>query len=69
MMGLCTNMRKHNDTAYSEVLNRICTDHTTEDIQLLRTRLTSGVVSPVQLQDPVFSSALYLLPRKEQGAS
>ena len=50
-----------------KVLNRIRTgDHTVEDIQLLRTRLTSGVVNPVQLQDPVFSSALYLLPRKEQ---
>ena len=67
MVELCTNMRQHNDTAYSEVLNRICTgDHTTEDIQLLRTRLTSGVVNPVQLQDLVFNSALYLLPRKEQ---
>ena len=67
MVELCTNMRQRNDTAYSEVLNRIRTgDHTTENIQLLRTRLTSGVINPVQLQDPVFSSALYLLPRKEQ---
>ena len=48
MVELCTNMHQRNDTAYSEVLNRIRTgDHTTEDIQLLRTRLTSGVVSPV----------------------
>ena len=67
MVELHTNMRQHNDTTYSEVLNRICTgDHTTEDIQLLRTRLISGVINPVQLQDPVFTSALYLLPRKEQ---
>ena len=58
---------QRNDNTYSEVLNRIRTgDHTVEDIQLLRTRLTSGVVNPVQLQDPMFSSALYLLPRKEQ---
>ena len=34
----------------------------TEDIQLLRT----GIVNPVQLRDAKFSSALYLLPRKEQ---
>ena len=67
MVELCTNMCQCNDTVYSEVLNRIRTgDHTTEDIQLLRTRLTSGVINPVQLQDPVFNSALYLLPRKEQ---
>ena len=33
---------------------------------MLRTRLTSGIVNPVQLRDAKFSSALYLLPRKEQ---
>ena len=67
MVELCSNMRQCNDIAYSEVLYRIRTgDHTTVDIQLLRTKLTSGVVNPIQLQDPVFSSALYLLPRKEQ---
>ena len=67
MVKLHTNMCQHNVNTYSEVLNRIHTgDHTVEDIQLLRTRLTSGVVNPVQLQDPVFSSPLYLLPRKEQ---
>ena len=64
MMELHTNMRQRSDNTYSEVLNGIRTgNHTVEDIQLLRTRLTSGVVNPVQLQD---SSALYLLPRKEQ---
>ena len=67
MVELHTNMHQHTDNTYSEVLNRIRTgDHTVEDIQLLRTMLTSGVVNPVQLQDPVFSPALYLLPRKEQ---
>ena len=67
MVELHTNMRQRNDTTYSEVLNRIRTgDHTPEDIQLLRTRLTSGIVNPVQLRDAKFSSALYLLPRKEQ---
>ena len=29
-------------------------------------QLTSGIVNPVQLHDAKFSSALYLLPRKEQ---
>ena len=67
MVELHTNMRQRNDTTYSEVLNRIRTgDHTPEDIQLLRTRLTSGIINPVQLRDAKFSSALYLMPRKEQ---
>ena len=67
MVELHTNMRQRNDTAYSEVLNRIRTgDHTTEDIRLLRTRLTSGINNPVQLRDAKFNSALHLLPRKEQ---
>ena len=67
MVELHTNMRHRNDTAYSELLNRIRTgDHTTEDIRLLRTRLTSGIISPVQLRDAKYNSALYLLPRKEQ---
>ena len=49
------------------VLSRIRTgDHTPEDIQLLRTRLTSGIINPVQLRDAKFSSALYLMPRKEE---
>ena len=66
-MELHTNIRQRNDTTYSEVLNRIRTgDHTLEDIQLLRTRLTSGIINPVQLHDAKFSSALYLMPRKEQ---
>ena len=29
-------------------------------------RLTSGIINPVQLHDAKFSSALYLMPRKEQ---
>ena len=67
MVELYTNMRQRNDTNYSEVLNRIRTgDHTSEDIQLLRTRLTSGITNPVQLCDPKFNSALHLLPRKDQ---
>ena len=65
MVELHTNMRQRNDTTYSEVLNQIRTgDHTPEDIQLLRTRLTSGIINPVQLHDAKFSSALYLMPRK-----
>ena len=60
MVELHTNMRQRNDTTYSEVLNRIRTgDHTPEDIQL-------RIINPVQLRDAKFSSALYLLPRKEQ---
>ena len=67
MVELHTNMRQRNDTTYSEVLNRIRTgDHTSDDVKLLRTRLTSGIINPVQLRDAKFSSALYLLPRKEQ---
>ena len=60
MVELHTNMRQRNDTTYSEVLNRIRTG------DQLRTRLTSGIINPVQLRDAKFSSALYLLPRKEQ---
>ena len=57
-------MRQRNDTTYSD---RIRTgDHTSDDVKLLRTRLTSGIINPVQLRDAKFSSALYLLPRKEQ---
>ena len=67
MVELQTNMRQRNDTCYSEVLNKIRTgNQTSEDIQLLKTRLTSGIVNPVELCDPKFSCALYLLPRKEQ---
>ena len=67
MVELHTNMRQRNDTTYSEVLNRIRTsDHAAEDIQLLRTRLTSGISNSVQLRDARFNTALYLLPRKEQ---
>ena len=67
MVELQTNMRQRNDTSYSEVLNRIRTgNQTSEDIKLLKTRLTSGIINPVQLRDPKFSCALYLLPRKEQ---
>ena len=67
MVKLHTNMRQRNDTTYSEVLNQIRTDdHTSDDVKLLRTRLTSGIVNPVQLRDAKFSSALYLLQRKEQ---
>ena len=66
-MELHTNMRQRNDTTYSEVLNRIRTgDHTSDDVKLLRTKLTSGIINPVQLRDAKFSSALYLPPRKEQ---
>ena len=67
MVELHTNMQQRNDTSYSELLNRIRTgNHTTEDIQLLLTRLTSGIINPVQLRDAKYNSALYLLPRKEQ---
>ena len=51
MVEFNTSMRQRKDTTYSEVLNHIRTgDHTTEDIQLLQTRQTSGIVNPVQLQ-------------------
>ena len=67
MVELHTNLRQRSDTNCSEVLNQIRTgDHTSEHIQLLRTRLTSGINNPVQLCDPKFNSALYLLPRKDQ---
>ena len=67
IVELHTNMQQRNDSAYSEVLNRIRTgDHTTEDIWLLRTRLTSGIINSVQLCDAKYNSALYLLPRKER---
>ena len=67
MVEIHTNMRQRNDTNHSEVLNPIQTgDHTSEGIQLLRTRLTSGISNPAQLRDPKFNSALYLLPRKDQ---
>ena len=52
---------------YSDILNRIRTgNQTNEDKARLHTRLTSGIPDPVQLNDPKFHSALYLLPRKEQ---
>ena len=35
-------------------------------LRISRTRLTSGIINPVQLRDAKFNSALYLLPRKEQ---
>ena len=45
MIEHCTNMRQHNETTYSEVLNRIRSgEHTTEDIQLQRT-LVSLILS------------------------
>ena len=67
MVELHTYMRQRNDTTYSEVLNQIRTgDHTSDDVKLLRTRLTSGIINPVQLRDAKFRSALYLLPRKDQ---
>ena len=64
---LTTNMRQRNDTTFSEVLNHIRTgSHTPDDIQLLRSRLTSGVLNPVSLTDERFRGALRLLPRKVQ---
>jgi len=67
MVELQTNMQQRNDTSYSEVLNRIRTgNQTSEDIKLLKTKLASSITNPVQLHDPKFSCALYLLPRKEQ---
>ena len=67
VIELTANMRQRNDTCYSEILNRIRTgNQTNEDIAKLRTRLTSGMPDPVQLNDPKFNSALYVLPRKEQ---
>jgi len=67
MIELTANMRQRNDQCYSDILNRIRTgNQTNEDIAKLRTRLTSGIPDPVQLNDPKFHSALYLLPRKEQ---
>ena len=65
MVELTVNIHQRNDI-YSDVLNGIRTgNQTAEDIQPLRSRLTSGIANPVQLSDHKFKSALYLLPRKE----
>ena len=64
---LTTNMCQRNDITYSEVLNHIRTgSHPPDNIQLLRLRLTSGVLNPVSLTDGRFRGALRLLPRKVQ---
>ena len=58
LVELTANMHQRNDSAYSEVLNRVRTgSQTAEDIQLLRGRLTSGISNPVQLSDPKLRNA------------
>ena len=58
VIELTANMHQRNDICYSEILNRIRTDHqTAENIARLRTRLTSGISNPVQLNDPKFQFA------------
>ena len=52
---------------YSQLLNRVrIGQHTREDLSLLRTRLTSGVSDPIQVDRAPFVDALRLLPKRDQ---
>ena len=65
MVELTINMRQMGDNAYSRVLGRIRTgQQTPDDITLLRTRLTSGIDTPVDVEQSPFTDALGLLPLK-----
>ena len=58
-------MRQMGDNTYSRVLGRIRTGQQTPDnITLLRTRLTSGTDTPVDVEQSPHSQMLYLLPFK-----
>ena len=65
MVELTINMRQMGDNTYSQVLGRIRTgQQTQDDITLLRTRLTSGIDTPVDIEQSAFTDALRLLPLK-----
>ena len=67
LVELTTNMRQRGDSVYSQLLNRVrIGQHDREDLSLLRTRLTSGVSDPIQLDRAPFVDALRLLPKKDQ---
>ena len=58
-------MRQMGDNTYSRVLGRIrIGQQTPDDITLLRTRLTSGIDTPVDVEQSPFTDALCLLPLK-----
>ena len=53
------------DNTYSRILGRIrIGQQTPDDITLLRTRLTSGIDTPVDVEQSPFTDALRLLPLK-----
>ena len=63
MVELTINMRQMGDNTYSRVLGRIrIGQQTPDDITLLRTRLTSGIDTPVDVEQSPFTDALRLLP-------
>ena len=65
MVELTINMRQMGDNTYSRVLGRIRTgQQTPDDITLLRTRLTSGIDTPVDVEQSPFTDAQRLLPLK-----
>ena len=65
MVELTINMRPMGDNTYSRVLGRIrIGQQTPDDITLLRTRLTSGIDTPVDVEQSPFTDALRLLPLK-----
>lgn len=67
LVELTTNMRQRGDTAYSQLLNQVrIGQHTRGDLSVLRTRLTSGVSDPIQLDRAPFVDALRLFPRRDQ---
>ena len=59
MVELTINMRQTGDNTYSRVLGRIrIGQQTPDDITLLRTRLTSGIDTPVDVEQSPFTDAL-----------
>ena len=65
MVELTINMRQMGDNTYSRVLGRIrIGQQTPDDITLLRTHLTSGIDTPVDVEQCPFTDALRLLPLK-----
>ena len=68
LIELTQNMRQRGDVIYSSLLNRVRTgSQTSDDMSLLRTRLTSGIHnSIIDLDQAPFVDALRLLPLKEQ---
>ena len=67
LIELTQNMRQRGDVVYSSLLNRVLTgSQTSDDMSLLRTRLTSGIHNPIDLDQAPFVDALRLLPLKER---